>query len=91
MRAPYGLSNADTLRAAASCGIRANVFWNEYAIDGTISWQRPGGIHAGDMVLMHFDKYLKANLLTTLQAFHRDGITPALLEDYVVMSPPPAG
>jgi peptidoglycan/xylan/chitin deacetylase (PgdA/CDA1 family) len=84
MRAPYGLSNADSLRAAASCGIRANVFWDEYAITGSVAYQRPGGIHPGDMVLMHFDQYLKANLLSTLQAFHRDGITPALLEDYLV-------
>jgi hypothetical protein len=35
------------------------------------------------MVLMHFDQYLKANLMSTLQAFQRDGITPALLEDYL--------
>jgi peptidoglycan/xylan/chitin deacetylase (PgdA/CDA1 family) len=84
MRAPYGLYNADTLRAAASCGIRANVYWDEYAITGSVTYQRPGGIHPGDMVLMHFDQYLKANLLATLQAFHRDRITPALLEDYLV-------
>ena len=88
MRAPFGLSNADTLRAAASCGIRANVFWNEYAITGSVEYQRPGGIHPGDMVLMHFDKYLKGNLMSTLQAFKRDGITPALLEDYLVTTPP---
>jgi peptidoglycan/xylan/chitin deacetylase (PgdA/CDA1 family) len=87
MRAPYGLSNADTLKAAASCGIRANLRWNEYAVTGSVTYQRPGGIHPGDMVLMHFDKYLKANLLATLQAFHRDGITPALLEDYLVTPP----
>jgi peptidoglycan/xylan/chitin deacetylase (PgdA/CDA1 family) len=88
MRAPYGLSNKDTLKAAASCGIRANVFWDEYAITGTVTWQRPGGIHPGDMVLMHFDKYLKANLLSALQAFHKNGITPALLEDYLVTALP---
>ncbi len=89
MRAPYGLADKDTLKAAASCGIRANVFWDEYAITGTVTWQRPGGIHPGDMVLMHFDKYLKANLLATLRAFHKNGITPALLEDYLVTPPPP--
>ncbi len=87
MRAPYGASNANTLKAAASCGIRANVFWDEYAITGTVTWQRPGGILPGDMVLMHFDKYLKANLLSALAAFHQNGITPALLEDYLVTSP----
>jgi peptidoglycan/xylan/chitin deacetylase (PgdA/CDA1 family) len=84
MRAPYGLSSANTLAAAGSCGIRANVFWDEYAVTGPVEYQRPGGIHPGDMVLMHFDQYLKANLLSTLQAFHRDRITPALLEDYLV-------
>lgn len=88
MRAPFGQENADTLAAAASCGIRANVSWNEYAITGTVTWQRPGGIHPGDMVLMHFDKYLKDNLLATLQAFQRNGITPALLENYLVAPPP---
>lgn len=87
MRAPYGLKNANTLKAAASCGIRSNVFWDEYAITGTVTWQRPGGILPGDMVLMHFDKYLKANLLSALQAFHRNGITPALLENYLVVKP----
>jgi peptidoglycan/xylan/chitin deacetylase (PgdA/CDA1 family) len=85
MRAPYGLSNNDTLRAAASCGMRANVFWDEYAVTGSVTYQRPGGIHPGDMVLMHFDKYLKDNLLSTLQAFRHDGVTPALLEDYLVV------
>jgi peptidoglycan/xylan/chitin deacetylase (PgdA/CDA1 family) len=89
MRAPYGLANANTLAAAGSCGIRANVFWTEYAVTGSVEYQRPGGIHPGDMVLMHFDKYLKANLLSTLQAFQRDGITPALLEDYLITAPPP--
>jgi peptidoglycan/xylan/chitin deacetylase (PgdA/CDA1 family) len=89
MRAPYGLANANTLAAAASCGIRANVFWTEYAVTGSVEYQRPGGIHPGDMVLMHFDKYLKANLLSTLQAFQRDGITPALLEDYLITTPAP--
>jgi peptidoglycan/xylan/chitin deacetylase (PgdA/CDA1 family) len=84
MRAPYGLANADTLRAAASCGVHANVSWDEYAVTGSVTYQRPGGIHPGDMVLMHFDQYLKANLLATLQAFHRDRITPALIEDYLV-------
>ena len=88
MRAPYGLANKNTLKAAASCGIRANVFWDEYAITGTVTWQRPGGILPGDMVLMHFDKYLKANFLSTLQAFHKNGITPALLENYLVTTPP---
>ena len=88
MRAPYGLSNANTLAAAGSCGIRANVFWNEYPVTGPVEYQRPGGIHPGDMVLMHFDQYLKANLMSTLQAFQRDGITPALLEDYLVTTPP---
>ncbi len=88
MRAPDAMANPDTLKAAASCGIRANVSWNEYATTGSIAWQRPGGIHPGDIVLMHFDKYLKANLLSTLQAFHRAGITPALLEDYLVTSTP---
>jgi peptidoglycan/xylan/chitin deacetylase (PgdA/CDA1 family) len=87
MRAPYGLSNSNTLKAAASCGIRANVFWDEYAITGTVSWQRPGGIQPGDMVLMHFDKYFKPNLLSSLQAMKKNGITPARLEDYLVTSP----
>jgi peptidoglycan/xylan/chitin deacetylase (PgdA/CDA1 family) len=87
MRAPYGQYNSTTLAAAGSCGIRANVFWNEYAITGTLTWQRPGGIHPGDMVLMHFDQYFKQNLLATLQAFHRQGITPALLESYLIAGP----
>jgi peptidoglycan/xylan/chitin deacetylase (PgdA/CDA1 family) len=88
MRAPFGLFNKNTLKAAASCGIRANVFWDEYAITGSVTWQRPGGILPGDMVLMHFDKYLKANFLAALQAFHKNGITPALLENYLVTTPP---
>jgi peptidoglycan/xylan/chitin deacetylase (PgdA/CDA1 family) len=87
MRAPYGLANANTLKAAGSCGIHANVFWDEYAVTGPVTWQRPGGIHPGDMVLMHFDKYFKANFLSSLQAFHKNGITPALLEDYLVTNP----
>jgi len=77
VRAPYGLANKNTLKAAASCGIRANVFWDEYAITGSVTWQRPGGIQPG-------------NLLSSLQAFRKNGITPALLENYLVTSPPTA-
>jgi peptidoglycan/xylan/chitin deacetylase (PgdA/CDA1 family) len=87
MRAPYGLSNHHTLKAAASCGIRANVFWDEWAINGKVAWQRPGGIHPGDMVLMHFDKDFKVNFLSALAAFDKAGITPARLENYLVTKP----
>lgn len=88
MRAPYGASNANTLKAAASCHIRAAVFWDEWSMNGKVAWQRPGGIHPGDMVLMHFDKDFKENFLAAVQAFHASGITPALLENYLVTNPP---
>jgi peptidoglycan/xylan/chitin deacetylase (PgdA/CDA1 family) len=87
MRAPYGLSNKDTLKAAGSCGIRANVFWNEWAQGRRVTWQRPGGIHPGDMVLLHFDDEFEANFLATLRAFASARVLPALLEDYLITDP----
>lgn len=90
MRAPYGDSDAATLRAAASCGIRATVYWNEMVVDGKVEYQRPGGIHPGDMVLMHFKPTFREDFLAAVEAFHASHVTPALLENYLVTTPPAA-
>jgi peptidoglycan/xylan/chitin deacetylase (PgdA/CDA1 family) len=88
MRAPYGDSNANTLKAAASCGIRAAVYWDEMVVNGKVEYQRPGGIHPGDMILMHFKDQFDEDFLAAVTAMYKSGVTPALLDDYLVTTPP---
>ncbi|NUK48944.1 polysaccharide deacetylase family protein [Streptomyces lunaelactis] len=69
-RPPGGAYNADTLRAAADCGVRAVVLGREYAEGERL---RPG-----DIVLAHRE--------TTARLLHRiqeQGYAVARLEDYV--------
>ncbi|WP_445401709.1 polysaccharide deacetylase family protein [Streptomyces sp. LE64] len=54
-RPPYGNYNADTLRAAESCGIRHVPLWNEEVFADRWEyreWDR--SLHPGDIVLTHF-------------------------------------
>ncbi|MGW0819738.1 polysaccharide deacetylase family protein [Streptomyces sp. NPDC002845] len=54
-RPPYGNYNADTLRAAKSCGIAYAPLWNEEVFPDRWEyreWDRD--IHPGDIVLSHF-------------------------------------
>ncbi|MEV7612254.1 polysaccharide deacetylase family protein [Streptomyces sp. NPDC089799] len=54
-RPPYGNYNDDTLRAAASCGIKHVPLWNEEVFPDRMDyreWDRD--VHPGDIILTHF-------------------------------------
>ncbi|MEV6978860.1 polysaccharide deacetylase family protein, partial [Kitasatospora sp. NPDC093806] len=54
-RPPYGEYNADTLRAAGSCGIEAVPLWNEEAFPDRIEYRyEDQRLHPGDIILTHF-------------------------------------
>jgi peptidoglycan/xylan/chitin deacetylase (PgdA/CDA1 family) len=84
-RPPYGSYDATTLRAAHDCGMRAVVVWSETARDGAVFYQTPEHrLHPGDILLMHFRDRFADDFRAALAAIHRSGLTPALLEDYLV-------
>jgi peptidoglycan/xylan/chitin deacetylase (PgdA/CDA1 family) len=97
-RPPYGERNDATLAAAWDCGLKAGFYWRETVDAGNVYYQRPDHkIHAGDIILMHFRPAFPDDFIAALTAIKNSGLTPALLEDYVVVqgaldqtTPPPA-
>ncbi|MFI6642258.1 polysaccharide deacetylase family protein [Streptomyces sp. NPDC050504] len=54
-RPPYGNYNADTLRAAQSCGVKAVPLWAAEAFPDHMEWREwDRDLHPGDIVLTHF-------------------------------------
>ncbi|MFF3341646.1 polysaccharide deacetylase family protein [Streptomyces flavidovirens] len=54
-RPPYGNYNADTLRAARSCGIEAVPLWAAEAFPDRMEWREwDRDLHPGDIILTHF-------------------------------------
>lgn len=81
-RPPYGSYDRTTLRAAHDCGMRAVVVWTQAARNGHVVYQSPEHrLHPGDVILMHFRDRYADDFGAALAAIHRDGLTPALLED----------
>ncbi|MFD9794799.1 hypothetical protein ACFWXK_28065 [Streptomyces sp. NPDC059070] len=86
-RPPAGAYNADTVRAARSCGVRSMVLWRAAASPrGDVLRYREGGrLRSGDIVLAHCagpgtPAVRTARLLRRIQ---EQGFTVARLEDYV--------
>lgn len=54
-RPPYGNYNADSLRAAKSCGIKAVPLWASEAFPDRMDWREwDKDLHPGDIILTHF-------------------------------------
>ncbi|WP_424212238.1 polysaccharide deacetylase family protein [Streptomyces sp. BI20] len=53
-RPPYGNHNADTLRAAKGCGLRAAVLWRASMQIHDLQYAEGKGLRPGDIVLAHF-------------------------------------
>ena len=87
-RPPFGEYDAVTLKAARDCGMRVSFFWRQTVNDGIVRYQAGDTVRPGDVMLMHFRPNLADDLLASLKAIHRSGLTPARLEDYL---PSPAG
>ncbi|MEU1042696.1 polysaccharide deacetylase family protein [Streptomyces sp. NPDC005551] len=89
-RPPYGNYNEDTLRAAASCGIKAAPLWNEEVFADHWDyreWDR--SLHRGDIVLTHFRgrEDWKGTMPDMVRRFLKkvtnEGYAVARLEDYL--------
>ncbi|MEU9040255.1 MULTISPECIES: polysaccharide deacetylase family protein [unclassified Kitasatospora] len=82
-RPPYFAWNADTLQAAANCGIRTVL-----TADADFSWGaaniwHPGLLQPGDVVLMHWTDTLATDLQRALAAADAAGLKPTGLVDYL--------
>ncbi|WP_374194276.1 polysaccharide deacetylase family protein [Streptomyces sp. N35] len=89
-RPPYGEYNADTLRAAADCGLSAVVLWRASMQINDLRYAQGAKLRPGDIVLAHFrgpDELHGASLteMTTrmLRRIQEQGFTVARLEDYL--------
>jgi peptidoglycan/xylan/chitin deacetylase (PgdA/CDA1 family) len=82
-RPPFGTKDANTLRAARDCGIKATFMWRETVDKGKVRYQEGHSIQPGDIILMHFRPAFVADFQAALKAIHRAGLTPARLEDYI--------
>ncbi|MEU6236890.1 polysaccharide deacetylase family protein [Kitasatospora sp. NPDC047058] len=82
-RPPYFAWNADTLQAAANCGIRTVL-----TADADFSWGasniwHEGTLAPGDVVLMHWTDTLATDLQRALAAAEAAGLKPAGLASYL--------
>lgn len=82
-RPPYGEYDNNTLRAAASCGIRAVVNWVDVLWEGHISTIGDKPIRPGDIFLGHFRVDLYDTLVYFFQRLDEQGLRVARLEDYL--------
>lgn len=86
-RAPYGLSNEATQRAAATCGINAILKWRAAINNGQVQFQQGSILRPGDIVLSHFRTDLYEGLLAFLAEAERAGLTVAPVENYLPLPP----
>ena len=86
-RPPFGDYDSTTLQAVHDCGLTAAFYWSETVDAGIVRYQSAvHTIRAGDIILMHFRPTFVEDVVAALTAIHAAGLTPALLEDYVVRS-----
>ncbi|MET0415120.1 MAG: polysaccharide deacetylase family protein, partial [Actinoplanes sp.] len=82
-RPPFGEKDTTTLRVAHECGLKAAFHWTETVHKGKVRFQAEHRVRPGDIILMHFREAFIDDFIAALQAIHRAGLTPALLEDYI--------
>ncbi len=90
LRPPYGAGfmpendSAQLIeKTAASCGIKHIALWNvTVSKDGVIQFASEP-YQAGDIVLLHFEGDLKANLQKVVKQYAAKGLTPASLSKYL--------
>lgn len=81
LRPPYGSWNANTLRAAASCGLTAVVTWDAVLSAGKLS--TIGGLKAGDIILLHFRPTIYSDLKYLMSYLRSRGLGVGSLEEYL--------
>lgn len=90
LRPPYGAgfmplrSSAPSIeKTAASCGIKHIALWN-VTVDKNGKMEFAGTPYQrGDIVLLHFEGDLKANLQMLVKAYAKHGLKPASLSQYL--------
>jgi peptidoglycan/xylan/chitin deacetylase (PgdA/CDA1 family) len=82
-RPPFGNEDNITLKAAHDCGIKAAFMWKETVDKGIVRYQQGHSVQPGDIILMHFRPAFQKDFLAALNAIHKAGLTPALLDDYL--------
>jgi peptidoglycan/xylan/chitin deacetylase (PgdA/CDA1 family) len=82
-RPPFGNEDNITLKAAHDCGIKAAFMWKETVDKGIVRYQEGHSVQPGDIILMHFRPAFQKDFLAALNAIHKAGLTPALLDDYL--------
>ncbi|MFB7909306.1 polysaccharide deacetylase family protein [Kitasatospora sp. NPDC056076] len=82
-RPPFFAWNADTLQAAANCGIRTVLTADaDYSWGASNIWH-PGPLQPGDVILMHWTDTLATDLPRALADADAAGLKPAGLIDYL--------
>ena len=82
-RPPFGSYNANTLQAAAYCGMTTAVLWNVSLPNSIIRYGGAGHFHAGDILLIHWRSGLLQALPIALKAIADAGLHVAPLQDYL--------
>ncbi|MER5885507.1 polysaccharide deacetylase family protein [Streptomyces sp. NPDC001941] len=83
LRPPYGTYDEDTRTVARACGAKALVTWT-YDFTTWGGWTPPTPrLQRGDIILLHFNDTLAADLARALAAADAAGLRPAPLRDYV--------
>ena len=93
LRPPYGAGMYESntaaqrnriLDAAASCGIKHIAMWNVVVdADGSVSYASGDKIRRGDIVLLHFEGDVAANLKKVVRLGEASGLTPASLSAFL--------
>jgi peptidoglycan/xylan/chitin deacetylase (PgdA/CDA1 family) len=89
-RPPGGSYNEATRRAAAACGMRAIVIWEENVNWDVIGFRSVQHFRPGDIILMHFRPQFVEELNVIRQRIDEAGLRFALLEDYLAPETVPA-
>lgn len=82
-RPPFGTYDETTRTTARACGSKALVTWT-YDLTTWGQWTPPTPqLKAGDIVLLHFNDTVTADLTRALAAADAAGLKPAPLRDYI--------
>jgi peptidoglycan/xylan/chitin deacetylase (PgdA/CDA1 family) len=82
-RPPFGNYDEATRRAAANCGMRAVVIWQENVNYDVVGFRSVQHFRPGDIILMHFRPSFVQELNVIEQRVEEAGLRFALLEDYL--------
>lgn len=83
LRPPYGAWNPTTTRVARSCGLAAVVEWSATYFEGRLAIAGGTHLRSGDVILLHFNSALYADLVRLRQLLASQGLAVGRLESYI--------